>query len=289
MNKVTLVVTAVSVALLSHSAIADVSWAGWNNNIYSENSHADAAKTSNNLNVLAKNVDSVNADLQNSKAAQNSINQNQSLINQTQSNINQSQAATNQNQAMLNHKQDVINNDQAVINTKQDVINKDQAVINTKQDVINKDQAVINTKQDGINKDQAVINTKQDGINKDQTVFNNNQIAVNNQQKVINKQVDSRLNQLDGRVNSLDRRVDSLNNELKRGLASQSALSGLFQPYNVGKFNVSMALGGYESNTALALGSGYRVNENIAFKTGVASNTEDFKGVSYNAAVNFEW
>ncbi|MDX4946434.1 YadA C-terminal domain-containing protein [Providencia manganoxydans] len=275
MNKVTLVVTAVSVALLSHSAIADVSWAGWNNNIYSENSHADAAKTSNNLNVLAKNVDSVNADLQNSKAAQNSINQNQSLVNQTQSNINQSQAATNQNQAMLNHKQDVINNDQAVINTKQDVINKDQAVINTKQD--------------GINKDQAVINTKQDGINKDQTVFNNNQIAVNNQQKVINKQVDSRLNQLDGRVNSLDRRVDSLNNELKRGLASQSALSGLFQPYNVGKFNVSMALGGYKSNTALALGSGYRVNENIAFKTGVASNTEDFKGVSYNAAVNFEW
>lgn len=275
MNKVTLVVTAVSVALLSHSAIADVSWAGWNNNIYSENSHADAAKTSNNLNVLAKNVDSVNADLQNSKAAQNSINQNQSLVNQTQSNINQSQAATNQNQAMLNHKQDVINNDQAVINTKQDVINKDQAVINTKQD--------------GINKEQAVINTKQDGINKDQTVFNNNQIAVNNQQKVINKQVDSRLNQLDGRVNSLDRRVDSLNNELKRGLASQSALSGLFQPYNVGKFNVSMALGGYESNTALALGSGYRVNENIAFKTGVASNTEDFKGVSYNAAVNFEW
>ncbi|WP_336193297.1 YadA C-terminal domain-containing protein [Providencia stuartii] len=275
MNKVTLVVTAVSVALLSHSAIADVSWAGWNNNIYSENSHADAAKTSNNLNVLAKNVDSVNADLQNSKAAQNSINQNQSLVNQTQSNINQSQAATNQNQAMLNHKQDVINNDQAVINTKQDVINKDQAVINTKQD--------------GINKDQAVINTKQDGINKDQAVFNNNQIAVNNQQKVINKQVDSRLNQLDGRVNSLDRRVDSLNNELKRGLASQSALSGLFQPYNVGKFNVSMALGGYESNTALALGSGYRVNENIAFKTGVASNTEDFKGVSYNAAVNFEW
>ena len=134
-----------------------------------------------------------------------------------------------------------------------------------------------------------MINTKQDGINKDQTVFNNNQIAVNNQQKVINKQVDSRLNQLDGRVNSLDRRVDSLNNELKRGLASQSALSGLFQPYNVGKFNVSMALGGYESNTALALGSGYRVNENIAFKTGVASNTEDFKGVSYNAAVNFEW
>ncbi|WP_369427139.1 YadA C-terminal domain-containing protein [Providencia sp. PROV236] len=256
MNKVTLVVTAVSVALLSHSAIADVSWTGWNNNIYSENSHADATKTSNNLNVLAKNVDSVNADLQNSKAAQNSINQNQSLVNQTQSNINQSQAATNQNQAMLNHKQDVINNDQAVINTKQDVINKDQAVINTKQD--------------GINKDQAVINTKQDGINKDQTVFNNNQIAVNNQQKVINKQVDSRLNQLDGRVNSLDRRVDSLNNELKRGLASQSALSGLFQPYNVGKFNVSMALGGYKSNTALALGSGYRVNENIAFKTGVA-------------------
>ncbi|MEX5855140.1 hypothetical protein HBA43_06945 [Providencia rettgeri] len=119
--------------------------------------------------------------------------------------------------------------------------------------------------------------------------FNNSQIAVNNRQSQINKNVDNRLNQLDSRVTSLDKRVDSLDNELKRGLASQAALSGLFQPYNVGHFNLSMALGGYESNTALALGSGYRIDESVAVKAGVATNTDDFKGVTYNAAVNFEW
>lgn len=119
--------------------------------------------------------------------------------------------------------------------------------------------------------------------------FNNSQISVKNHQSQINKNVDNRLNQLDSRVTSLDKRVDSLDNELKRGLASQAVLSRLFQHYNFGYFNLSMVLGGYGSDMALALGSGYCIDESVAVKAGVATNTDDFKGVTYNAAVNFEW
>ncbi|MBN6066375.1 YadA-like family protein [Aggregatibacter actinomycetemcomitans] len=90
------------------------------------------------------------------------------------------------------------------------------------------------------------------------------------------------------RIDQLDNRVNDLDKEVKNGLASQAALSGLFQPYNVGKVNVSAAVGGYKSKTALAVGSGYRFNENVAAKAGVAFSTNG-GGATYNAGVNFEW
>lgn len=77
--------------------------------------------------------------------------------------------------------------------------------------------------------------------------------------------------------------------KLNKGLAAQSALNGLFQPYNIGKFNITAALGGYDSSTAMALGSGYRFNENFAAKAAVAVNAGDPSGVSYNMGVNLEW
>ncbi|RTP97312.1 hypothetical protein EKN38_22415 [Enterobacter sp. WCHEn045836] len=76
---------------------------------------------------------------------------------------------------------------------------------------------------------------------------------------------------------------------MKKGFASQAALSGLFQPYGVGKANLSLAFGGYESHSAIAVGSGYRFNENVALKTGFATNAEDFSDLTYTAGVNFEW
>ncbi|WP_429696971.1 YadA C-terminal domain-containing protein [Aggregatibacter kilianii] len=90
------------------------------------------------------------------------------------------------------------------------------------------------------------------------------------------------------RIDQLDNRVNDLDKEVKNGLASQAALSGLFQPYNVGKVNVSAAVGGYKSKTALAVGTGYRFNENVAAKAGVAFSTNG-GGATYNAGVNFEW
>ncbi|HHF3430759.1 TPA: YadA C-terminal domain-containing protein [Haemophilus influenzae] len=78
------------------------------------------------------------------------------------------------------------------------------------------------------------------------------------------------------RLDNLDNRVNNLNKHLKRGLASQAALNGLFQPYNVGKLNLTAAVG-----------TGYRYNENIAAKTGVAFTRGG--SATYNVGVNFEY
>ena len=88
------------------------------------------------------------------------------------------------------------------------------------------------------------------------------------------------------RLDHLDNRVNKLDKDLKRGLAAQAALTGLFQPYTVGKANFTAAVGGYKSQTAVAVGTGYRYNQNIATKAGVAFTQG---GVTYNAGVNFEW
>ena len=89
------------------------------------------------------------------------------------------------------------------------------------------------------------------------------------------------------RLDHLDNRVNKLDKDLKRGLAAQAALTGLFQPYTVGKANFTAAVGGYKSQTAVAIGTGYRYTQNIATKAGVAFTQGG--GVTYNAGVNFEW
>ncbi len=86
----------------------------------------------------------------------------------------------------------------------------------------------------------------------------------------------------DHRFNQLDKKID-------RGLASSAAMSMLFQPYGVGKFNLTAGVGGYGSETAIAIGSGYRFDENKAIKAGVASSTSSSSKLMYGASVNFEW
>ena len=91
------------------------------------------------------------------------------------------------------------------------------------------------------------------------------------------------------RIDNLDKNVANLRKETHQGLAAQAALSGLFQPYSVGKFNVTAALGGFKSDTAVAVGAGYRFNENFAAKAGLAVGTSSGGSASYNVGVNYEW
>ena len=91
------------------------------------------------------------------------------------------------------------------------------------------------------------------------------------------------------RIDSLDKNVANLRKETRQGLAAQAALSGLFQPYSVGKFNVTAALGGFKSDTAVAVGAGYRFNENFAAKAGLAVSTSSGGSASYNVGLNYEW
>ena len=86
-----------------------------------------------------------------------------------------------------------------------------------------------------------------------------------------------------------DKRFNQLDKKIDRGLASSAALSMLFQPYGVGKFNLTAGVGGHGSETAIAVGSGYRFDENKAIKAGVSSSTSSSSKLTYGASVNFEW
>lgn len=88
-------------------------------------------------------------------------------------------------------------------------------------------------------------------------------------------------------LRSLEKDLRETNERLDNGLAASAALNGLFQPYGVGKLNITAAVGGYQSTQAVAVGTGYRFNENIAVKTGVAYTGSN--DVMYNMAMNLEW
>lgn len=82
--------------------------------------------------------------------------------------------------------------------------------------------------------------------------------------------------------------MEKLEENFESGMAIQSAHAALFQPYRVGRVNVTAGLGGYKGKTALAVGVGYRFNERFAAKAGVAADTKG-KRASYNLGVNFEF
>ena len=127
--------------------------------------------------------------------------------------------------------------------------------------------------------DNSVVSAQAADINNLRTDVNAHKVDINKLRTDVNTHT-KRLDHLDNRVNKLDK-------DLKRGLAAQAALTGLFQPYTVGKANFTAAVGGYKSQTAVAIGTGYRYTQNIATKAGVAFTQGG--GVTYNAGVNFEW
>lgn len=132
----------------------------------------------------------------------------------------------------------------------------------------------------------ARLNNHSDRIGVNETAIAANKTDIANNKTVIDAHTATIATHTQ-RLDNLDNRVNNLNKDLKRGLASQAALNGLFQPYNVGKLNLTAAVGGYKSQTAVAVGTGYRYNENIATKAGVAFTRGG--GATYNVGVNFEW
>ena len=156
--------------------------------------------------------------------------------------------------------------------------NKQSIEKNTAGIAANKQSIEKNTADIAANKEAIKFN-HETNIRQDQDIQSNKVAISNNRQAIQN---------VAHQVDALKSRVDDLSDETYKGLAAQAALSGLFQPYSVGKFNVTAALGGYKSEQAVAIGSGYRFNENVAVKAAVASDV-GFDAVSYNVGVNFEW
>ena len=66
------------------------------------------------------------------------------------------------------------------------------------------------------------------------------------------------------------------------------ATSSLFQPYGVGKANVTMGLGNYNGANAVAFGSGIRIDEHVALRANVAyvDSTND---TGFGVGASYEW
>ena len=176
-------------------------------------------------------------------------------------------------------------------------VNKNNIEKNKQEIAANKTQIEKNKQEIAANKTQISQNTndihglQQDMVEnewhdhaQDQNIGVNKNNIEKNAEAIKNNYAEMKQN-----FAAMNTRIDDLDDEMKKGFASQAALAGLFQPYNVGKFNLSVALGGYESEQAMALGTGYRFNENFAMKAGIATDVGGFDHLTYNIGANFEW
>ena len=171
------------------------------------------------------------------------------------------------------------------IAANKDAISANKDAISANKDAIDLGNRVNNVQNQQIGQlqSQNVTQDKNIAANKDAIAANKDAIAANTETIAKN------YTEMKNNFTAVNQRIDDLDEEMKKGFASQAALAGLFQPYNVGKFNLSVALGGYESEQAMALGTGYRFNENFAMKAGIATDVGGFDHLTYNIGANFEW
>ncbi|AKD37463.1 outer membrane protein 100 [Pasteurella multocida subsp. multocida OH4807] len=202
--------------------------------------------------------------------------------------------------AIREHK-GVLDTHETAIQTHENAIREHKGVLDTHETAIREHKGVLDTHETAIREHKGVldthetaIQTHENAIREHKGVLDTHETAIREHKGVLDiHKSELRIHEksiLENRANIdiLDKRVDYLHTELKNGLATQAALNGLFQPYSVGKFNMSVAVGGYRDRTALAVGMGYRFNEKVAAKAGMSTSTSG-GGMAYNVGVNFEF
>ena len=193
------------------------------------------------------------------------------------------------------------------VNNNSDELEKTIQTVNEHTDNLKAVKTAINENEDAIATNKADIATNKADIatNKADVAKNKADIAkkANSADVYTREESDSKFvkindsigglnttaNELKTRLASAEKSVADLRKETRQGLAEQAALSGLFQPYNVGRFNVTAAVGGYKSESAVAIGTGFRFTENFAAKAGVAVGTSSGSSAAYHVGVNYEW
>jgi YadA-like membrane anchor domain/Collagen triple helix repeat (20 copies) len=83
--------------------------------------------------------------------------------------------------------------------------------------------------------------------------------------------------------------INEFNKNIDDGVAMSAAIGTLPQAYGIGKTQISAGLGGYESNTALAVGVSHRLTEETVFKFGVATKADTGGDPVYGASVGYEF
>lgn len=237
--------------------------------------------------------------IQENKASIDKINPILESLNHTNQALGQ-KLTSNETQ-IKNMSGDVNANKTGVADNKKGVADNKKGVAENKA-AVERAQAGVAENKKGVADNKAAVERAQAGVAENKKGVADNKAAIAANLAAINRltqssnldprrleSVEARTAQNAAKIQQLDKKVNDLDKEVRRGLASQAALGGLFQPYNVGKLNVSAAVGGYRSETAVAVGTGFRFNEHFATKAGAAFNTKKGGSASYNVGVNFEW
>lgn len=184
------------------------------------------------------------------------------------------------------HQKLIQANTKAISTEKTRIDNNKTLIIKNKEN-IDTNKKLITGNTELITAHKKVIDSNKASIANNQRLISVNTASITGNQKLI-AQNTAKITLNHQAIQKLTTDLMNLKLQLKRGLATQSALNGLFQPYSVGKFNLTAAFGGYQSQTAIAIGTGYRFNERIAAKAGIAKSVKG-AALSYNVGVNYEF
>ncbi|HIB7337697.1 TPA: YadA-like family protein, partial [Escherichia coli] len=195
-------------------------------------------------------------------------------------NIIRNTVAINRNTRGLLSQRDLLETHEERLNSQQQQINTGSTVAVDSHGYVTRGEGTGEriTVQEGLVRTQEMATENRAAVSRNRQVGERNSRAIASQARTLQAH--------ERRMNSQQRQINENHEEMKRAAAQSAALAGLFQPYSVGKFNATAAVGGYSDRQAVAVGMGYRFNEQAAAKAGTAFSDGD---VSWNVGVNWEF
>ena len=105
----------------------------------------------------------------------------------------------------------------------------------------------------------------------------------------VNKRyVDNAVKNINNNINRLDNKIDHVERKLRAGIAGATAISFLQRPNEAGKSLVSVGVGGYRNENALAVGYGRNSDNNkISIKVGASINSRS--DVNWGGSIGYQW
>lgn len=105
----------------------------------------------------------------------------------------------------------------------------------------------------------------------------------------VNKRyVDNAVKNINNNINRLDNKIDHVDRRLRAGIAGATAISFLQRPNEAGKSLVSVGVGGYRNENALAVGYGRNSDNNkVSIKVGASINSRS--DVNWGGSIGYQW
>ena len=105
----------------------------------------------------------------------------------------------------------------------------------------------------------------------------------------VNKRyVDNAVKNINNNINRLDNKIDHVDRRLRAGIAGATAISFLQRPNEAGKSLVSVGVGGYRNENALAVGYGRNSDNNkVSIKVGASINTRS--DMNWGGSIGYQW